>query len=102
MIPPFDVMSGNVWGPVVLIVAVAGTIATSAYFMRGNRRVRVLVAARATPWWYWLVWTLWYCSLLFGASALHTQVPVAYTVAGVASAVPLLARGIRPRGRATT
>jgi len=35
MLPPFDVVAGKVWGPVILLVGLVGTIATFAYFIRG-------------------------------------------------------------------
>ena len=98
MIPPFDVVAGKVWGPVILLVGLVGTIATFAYFIRGHRRVRI---AETNPWWWWLAWALWYCALLFGASVLQDRLPVAWTAVGVASALPLLVVGIRLRRRAT-
>ena len=98
MIPPFDVVAGKVWGPVILLVGLVGTIATFAYFIRGHRRVRNV---ETNPSWWWLAWTLWYCALLFGASVLQDRRPVTWTGVGVASALPLLVVGIRLRRRAT-
>ncbi len=97
VIPGFDVFDRSVWGLVTIGVAVAGFVATFAYFM--TRSIQVEVKHRS-PWWVWPVLGLWGALASVLGSALDDRLAFSYTLAGLVAAAPLLAWGLRLRRRA--
>jgi hypothetical protein len=95
-IPPFDLLSASVWGPVVLVSSASGTALTMRYYSTRLRRVRPL---GPRPRWLWPVWSLWYLGWVIFAKVSSPQLDVAWTLAAVAAAVPLLAYAGRARRR---
>ncbi len=97
VIPGFDVFDRATWGWVTMGIAVAGLIATFAYFL--TRGIQVEVKQRS-PWWIWPVLGLWVALAGMLGAVLDDRVAFAYTVAGLAGAAPLLAWGLYLRRRA--
>lgn len=95
MIPVFDIVDPQVWGWVVIGVAVAGFIATLLYYAsRPLQSVRGYSSAVM-----WPVWTVYSIGLGVAAETFAGHLPFAYTLAGVLSALPLLVIGARIRRR---
>ena len=97
IIPGFDVFDRAVWGWVTIGVAVAGFVATFAYF--ATRSIQVEVKQRS-PWWTWVVLGLWLALASLLGAILEDDVVFAYTVAGLVGAAPLFAWGLHLRARA--
>ncbi len=97
VIPGFDVFDPRVWGLVTIGIAVAGVVATLAYFAIRSARVEVKMRS---PWWTWPVLGLWGALASFAAPALEDDIGFAYTLAGWIAAVPLLAWALHLRKRA--
>lgn len=97
VIPGFDVFDRAVWGWVTIGIAVAGLVATLAYY--ATRSIQVEVKPRS-PWWTWPLLGLWVGLAGLLAAALDGEVPFAYTLAGLVGAAPLLAWGLHLRARA--
>jgi hypothetical protein len=95
-VPPFDFISGNIWGPVVLASSAAGTIICWRYYIRGYGRVHPLTPKQ---WRVWLWWSPWYAAWIVFANVFKGDIPVAATIAAVASAAPLLGYALRSRRR---
>ncbi len=96
VIPGFDVFDRAVWGWVTIGIAVAGLVATFAYF--ATRGIQVEVKQRS-PWWMWPVLGLWIALAGLLAATLDDDVTFAYTLAGLVGAAPLLAWGLYLRRR---
>ena len=94
MIPGFDVFDRAVWGWVTIGMAVAGVVATVAYY--ATRSIQVEVKQRS-PWWTWPLMGLWIAVAGLLAAVLDGRVAFAYTVAGLVGAAPLLAWGLHLR-----
>ncbi len=86
-IPPFDLLAGNLWGPVVLVASGMGTAVTFRYYRHRLRRVRPLASR---PRWFWVVWSAWYLGLIVFAEVFSRHLGFAWTLAAVAAACPLL------------
>jgi hypothetical protein len=95
-IPPFDVVRDDVWGPVVGVSSVVGTILTYRYYAIRHRRVHPLSPTR---WQVWFVWAAWYGGWIGFAEVWHTRLDGTWTVAALAAAAPLLAHAWRARAR---
>jgi hypothetical protein len=96
-IPPFDLIRGDIWGPVVLASSAVGTILCYRYYLRAYGRVHPLTPKQ---WRVWLWWSPWYGAWIVFANLFKDQIPVASTIAAVASAAPLLGYAVRNRHRA--
>ncbi len=96
VIPGFDVFDRAAWGWVTIAIAVAGFVASLAYF--ATRSVQVEVKQRS-PWWAWPAVSVWVTLAGLLAWALEGEVAFAYTVAGLVGGMPLIAWGLRLRGR---
>ncbi|MHB1930955.1 MAG: hypothetical protein ACYDEN_08340 [Acidimicrobiales bacterium] len=88
-LPPFDFVSGNLWGPVICVAAVAGTVLTGRYYAAHQRQVR---RRRPSPW-AWLVFASYYAALVVGAELAQSHFGLAWTVAGVAAGLPMATYG---------
>ena len=97
VIPGFDFFDRRMWGWVTIGVAVAGLVATFAYFFIRSMQVEV---KHRSPWWTWVVLGLWIALASFIAPALDDRTAFAYTIAGLVAAAPLLAWWLRLRRRA--
>ena len=97
VIPGFDIFEPSVWGWVTIGIAVAGLVATIAYF--AIRSIQVEVKMRS-PWWTWPVLGLWMGLASFIAPALDDTTAFSYTLAGLVAAAPLMVLGFRLRRRA--
>lgn len=86
-IPPFDIVSGSAWGPIVLVSSIAGSLFTGRYYAKRIRQVRPL---RPSRWGVWTVWGVWYVGWMVFAEVFSSRLAIAWTVAAVAAAVPLL------------
>jgi hypothetical protein len=97
VIPGFDVVDPEIWGPVTLAVASVGCVGTYFYFARGSDRV--LVRERS-PWWAWP--TLAAFSGLIAALTVGVgeQIRLPYTLAGLVIAVPMFAWATQLRRKA--
>jgi hypothetical protein len=95
-IPPFDVISGNVWGPVVLASSVLGTLICWRYYFTHYLRVHPLTRKQ---WRVWLVWSPWYAAWIVFANVYKDRIAIAATIAAVASAAPLLSYALMNRPR---
>ncbi|MDQ6616914.1 MAG: hypothetical protein M3083_19735 [Actinomycetota bacterium] len=84
-LPPFDFVSGDIWGPVVLVASAGGTVATFNYFHHRQQRVRLL----PRPPWGWAAWGLWYGGLFIGAELAHVH--YRWTIVAAAASLPLAA-----------
>jgi hypothetical protein len=87
MLPPFDVLERAVWGPIVMIAAFAGWLATNRYYRRRGGRVRLPGFRR----WglVWFAWGIWYGGLVAMAE-LSPGVGFIWTAAAIGAALPLL------------
>ncbi len=94
VIPGFDVFDRAMWGWVTTGIAVAGFFATFAYF--ATRSIQVEVKLRS-PWWAWVLLGLWGALASLLGPLLDDEIAVAYTVAGLVAAAPLLAWGLHLR-----
>ena len=94
VIPGFDLFDRAAWGWVTAGIAVAGFVATLAYF--ASRSIQVEVKQRS-PWWTWPVLGLWLALASLMAAVIDDEVALAYTVAGLVGAAPLLAWGLHLR-----
>ena len=94
VIPGFDLFDRAAWGWVTVGIAVAGFVATLAYF--ASRSIQVEVKQRS-PWWTWPVLGLWLALASLMAAVIDDEVAFAYTVAGLVGAAPLLAWGLHLR-----
>lgn len=97
VVPGFDLFDRALWGWVTVGVALAGAVATFAYF--ATRSVQVEVRQRS-PWWTWPVLGLWLALASLLGAVLDGHVAFAYTLAGLVGAAPLLAWGLHLRARA--
>lgn len=98
-IPPFDVVRGAIWGPVVLVSSAAGTALTWRYYATRRARVRPM---GPTPWQVWVVWSVWYIGWVVFANVMKNRVATASLIAAVAAATPLLAYAVLLRHRDQT
>jgi hypothetical protein len=98
VIPGFDVFDRAVWGWVTIGVAVAGFVATFAYFATRSIQVEV---RQQSAWWVWPLLGLWIALASLLGPALDDEVAFSYTLAGLVGAAPLLAWGLRLRRRGT-
>ena len=96
VIPGFDFVDRRTWGWITIGVAVAGVVATLAYFVLRSMQVEVKLRS---PWWTWVVLGLWIGLAYFIGPALDDTTAFAYTLAGLVAAAPLLAWGLRLRRR---
>ena len=96
VIPGFDVFDRAVWGWVTIGIAVAGFVATFAYFATRGTQVEV---KQRSPWWTWPVFGLWIALAGLLGATLDDDVTFAYTLAGCVGAAPLLAWGLYLRRR---
>ena len=94
VIPGFDVFDPGVWGWVTIAIALAGFVATSAYFATRSMQVEV---KQRSPWWTWPVLGLWLALAGLLGSTLDGEIALPYTVGGLVSAAPLLAWGLHLR-----
>jgi len=91
MLPPFDILDGAIWGPVLTLVALAGWLSTSRYYRVRLGRVRL--NARGHLGRVWLAWGVWYGGLIVMAELTHPRVGFMWTVAAIGAALPLLLYG---------
>ncbi len=96
-IPPFDLIRGNIWGPVVLVSSALGTVICWCYYYRGYSRIHPLTGKQ---WRVWLFWSPWYGAWIVFANVFKDRISVAATIAAVASAAPLLGYALLNRRRA--
>ncbi len=96
MIPPFDLVDHNIWGPILTVVALAGTLVTTRYYQQRAGRVRLLGSRRWSL--VWIPWGVCYGGLVVMAELLQSQVGFIWTAAAVGAALPLLATGIHLLG----
>lgn len=95
-LPPFDLVDHAVWGPVTLAGSLIGTAITSRYYHRRSGDVHLDRAMRLSRWWrVWLAFAVWYGLVLIFAFTQQGRFALAWTVAGVAAAAPLLLVGWR-------
>jgi len=96
-LPPFDFVNPKIWGPVITVAAVIGTLITTRYFrQRGGIR-----PAGRSPWWSWLAFSPWYGLMVIGAELTHSRLGWAWTLAAIGAALPLVVLGLRV-GRRTS
>lgn len=91
MLPPFDVVDGNVWGPIFSVAAIASWIATTRYSRHRDESVKILAAGQWSL--TWVPWGLWYGGLVVAAELLNNQVGFIWTLAAIGGALPLFAVG---------
>lgn len=92
MIPPFDVLDGDIWGAIFVICAIGGWLLTMRYARRRSEHVKL---GRRGGWsLVWFPWALWNGALVLMAELLHSDVGFIWTVAGVAAGLPLLVIGV--------
>jgi hypothetical protein len=96
VIPGFDFFDRSMWGWITIGVAVAGVVATVAYFLLRSAQVEV---KQRSPWWTWVVLGLWIALDSFIGPALDDMTTLSYTLAGLVGAAPLLAWGLHLRRR---
>jgi hypothetical protein len=94
VIPGFDLFDRAAWGWVTVGIAVAGFVATLAYFASRSTQVEV---KQRSPWWTWPVLGLWLALASLMAAVIDDEVALAYTVSGLVGAAPLLAWGLHLR-----
>jgi hypothetical protein len=92
MLPPFDVLDGAIWGPVILVVSLAGWFATTRYYHRRTERVRLDGYRRWRL--VWVAWGAYYGGLVLAAQLLDSRVGFIWTVVALVAALPLLAFGL--------
>ncbi|CAN5176289.1 hypothetical protein BH20ACT16_BH20ACT16_02050 [soil metagenome] len=93
LIPGFDLVDRQTWGWVTIAIAITGFVACMVYF--GSRR---WIAVRdRSPQWTWPAISAWMMLMGVTATLLDGHTDVAYTVAGIAAAIPPLAWGLRLR-----
>jgi hypothetical protein len=95
-LPPLDFISHAVWGPVIFGASLVGTVATSLYYHRRSADVHLGRAMQLSRWWrVWLGFALWYAIVLTFAFTTQDRFALAWTLAGVAAAIPLFVVGWR-------
>ena len=93
VIPGFDLFDRMTWGWVTIAIAITGYAACMAYF--GSRR---WIAVRdRSPEWTWPAISVWMMLMGVTATLLDGHTDLAYTIAGIAAAIPPLAWGLRLR-----
>lgn len=96
-IPPFDLVDGDVWGPVVLASSAIGTLVCHRYYTKGYGRVHPLTRKQ---WRVWLLWCPWYAAWIVFANVFKDRIGIAATIAAAASAAPLIGYALYNRRRA--
>ena len=93
-LPPFDFVNGTIWGIVVSVTSGVGTSLTILYFSFGARHVHLRRAMRVRRWLiFWAVWGAWYAAWIVAASYFHNDISFAFTLVGIAGAVPCFIAG---------
>jgi hypothetical protein len=93
-LPPLDFVNGALWSVVVTVTSALGTLLTVLYFCTRSRQVHLGRASRMRRWiLFWLAWTPWYVAWVIGANSLQGHVGYAWTLAGIAGALPCLVAG---------
>jgi hypothetical protein len=90
-VPPFNFVSGQIWGPIVWGASVVGGIATTAYFMIRARRVHW---SRPSSWRNWLVVFVLYVLCMAMGGVLQGHVRYAWTIAALLGAIPFFVTGL--------
>ena len=91
LIPVFDYINPNIWGPAIWLISIVGTIVTWRYYAKRHTRVKL---ANKVGWKVWFALGIWSAaSSLFTILAIgHIAYP--YTIGGIALALPILAYGV--------
>ncbi len=95
-VPPFDFISGQIWGPIVWGASLAGGIATTTYFMLRARRLHW---TRRSSWRNWLAIFVVYVVLMVAAGFLQSHFHFAWTAAALLAAIPFFVTALVVRGR---
>ncbi len=93
VIPGFDLFDRMTWGWVTIAIAIAGYAACMTYF--GSRRW--IAVRERSPEWTWPAISVWMMLMGVTATLLDGHTDLAYTIAGIAAAIPPLAWGLRLR-----
>ena len=94
-LPPLDFVNGALWGVVISATSALGTFLTILYFGTRARQVHLGRATRMRRWiLFWVAWTPWYVACVIGANALRGHIGYAWTLAGIAGALPCLVAGL--------
>ena len=93
MLPPFDVLNGNIWGPLLCIVALVGSVITWRYFEMRMNRIHLFKGQRQQWQLVWIPWSAWYAALVFSAEIFHSHFAFTWTVCAIAASVPLFLVG---------
>ncbi len=93
VIPGFDLFDRMTWGWVTIAIAITGYIACMTYF--GARRW--ITVRERSPQWTWPAISVWMMLMGVTATLLDGHTDLAYTIAGIAAAIPPLAWGLRLR-----
>jgi len=94
MLPPFDFVDHNLWGPVILVVAACGMAATAHYFRQRGGQVRLQRALKESRWrWVWSLYGVWYLGVVSAARLVESSHSLAWSVAALAAGLPLIAIG---------
>ncbi|MEJ7824817.1 MAG: hypothetical protein WKF48_05285 [Solirubrobacteraceae bacterium] len=93
VIPGFDLFDRTTWGWVTIAIAIAGYAACMTYF--GSRRW-IVVRERSSQW-TWPAISVWMMLMGVTATLLDGHTDLAYTITGIAAAIPPLAWGLRLR-----
>ncbi len=93
VIPGFDLFDRRTWGWVTIAIAIAGFGACMTYF--GSRRW--IAVGERSPEWSWPAISVWIMLMGVTATLLDGHTDLAYTITGIAAAIPPLAWGLRLR-----
>lgn len=92
--PPFDFVSGNVWGPALSVLWIVGMLITYRYFRDKAARVHILTT---TPWYVWVTLGVLTSAAAAFAEITQSRVHFAWSIAGLLLAIPYIGYGLKLR-----